>query len=147
MVSIVSRTLILLVFSVVGCASGGDRREDSWIAELKEETPGFSLDGRREMALVYSLKNQSKRAWQMSFPTSQHWELVMKDRSGQKLYIWSEDRIFTESPSVVVINPRERLEMRVKVPTRDMVRGGDYRVEVEMVGYPETAAVLELRPR
>lgn len=147
MVRKVSRMLVFLLLGVGGCASGGDRRAENWSAQLREETPGFSLDGRREVALVYSLQNQSKRVRQLDFSTAQHWELLMKDQSGRRLHAWSEDRVFAESPSMVVINPRERLEMRVAVPTRDMVRGGSYRVQVEMLGYPETAAALDLHPR
>lgn len=135
------------VVLLAGCVAGAGSRGDFLTAELREESPGLVLDGRREVALVYTLHNRSGRAVPLAFATGQHWDLVMKDGQGHVLYTWSEDRAFATESSVVVINPGERLEIRAAVPTRDMARGQIYRVEMAMAGYPETGKALELRPQ
>lgn len=132
---------------LAGCATGAGSRGNSLAADLREESPGLVLDGRREVALVYTIHNCSERAVTLPFASAQHWDLVMKDGQGHALYTWSEDRAFAAESSVVVINPGERLEIRAAVPTRDMVRGHIYRVEMAMAGYPETSQALELRPQ
>lgn len=132
---------------LAGCVAGAGSRGDFLTAELREESPGLVLDGRREAVLVYTLHNRLGCAVSLTFASGQHWDLFMKDGQGRPLYTWSEDRVFAAESSVVVINPGERLEIRAAVPTRDMRNGQIYRVEMAMVGYPETIQALELRPQ
>lgn len=132
---------------LAGCVAGAGASRHFLTVEMREESPGLVLDGRREVALVYTLRNRLGRTVTLAFATGQHWDLVMKDGQGHALYTWSDDRTFVAESSVVVINPGERLEIRAAVPTRDMVRGQFYRVEMAMAGYPETSHALELRPQ
>jgi hypothetical protein len=114
---------------------------------LKAEPAEFKLADHREIKVVYSLLNTSRRLLRLDFPTGQHLEVTMRGPGGQRLFLWSEDRSFAAAASSVVVNPGERLEYEAGIPTRDMAAGSDYTVEAVLPGYAETAASVILRPR
>jgi hypothetical protein len=140
-----------------GCApvERGDGRVDSGgpaggvplISELRAEPAEFVLANHREIKIVFSLRNESRRLLRLDFPTAQHLEVTLRGPAGRPLFLWSEDRIFAPEESVVVVNPRERLEFEASVPTRDMVAGRIYTAEAVLSGYAGTAAVVTMRPR
>ena len=66
---------------------------------------------------------------QLEFPTSQRVEVLLKSKEGKTIEQWSQDQAFNNEPTLVTINPRERLEYSVNVATRDMVAGETYTVE------------------
>ncbi len=115
--------------------------------ELSFPSADFDLVGHREIKAIYSVWNIGKQKVRLDFPTAQHMELTLRGPDQRMLFFWSEDRLFSSAPTVIVINPGERLEYEANVPTRDMVAGSAYPVEAMLVGYPETCAVDELRPR
>lgn len=146
------RTLALLAATALaGCAGAerGDLPRDRsvWLVGLRGDPAEFTLSGRREVRVVYSLVNSSRQMQRLDFPTSQRLEATMRGPDGTSLFQWSEDRQFAPVATAVVVNPGERLEHEAAVPTRDMVSGRVYSVEVVLPGYPETAATVELRPR
>lgn len=135
-----------------GCATaggGGDAAApgDLLAPSLSAESSDFPLVGRRDVKVVYSLTNTSRRVLRLDFPTAQHLEVVMRSPDGRTLFLWSEDRTFSAESSSVLVNPGERLEFQVAVPTRDMVAGRVYTAEAVLPGYPETSARASLRPR
>jgi hypothetical protein len=116
-------------------------------AVLETRSPDFPLVGNREVEVVYSVINRGRAAERLQFATDQRIELSLRSPDGATLFLWSEDRLFASTPSVVLINPGERLEYRVTVPTRDMVAGREYTAEAGLVGQAGTSASLVLRPR
>ena len=144
--------LLFAAVALGGCA-GAERVGDApgspsvWLAGLRGDPAEFPLSGRREVKVVYSLVNSSRQIRRLDFPTAQRLEVTMRGPDGRTLFQWSEDRHFAAVASSVVVNPGERLEYEVAVPTRDMVAGRAYPVEAVLPGYPETAASVELRPR
>lgn len=134
-----------------GCATsgGGEARApgDLLAPSLRAESSDFPLAGRRDVKVVYSLTNTSRRVLRLDFPTAQHLEVVMRSPDGRTLFLWSEDRTFSAESSSVLVNPGERLEFQVAVPTRDMVAGRVYTAEAVLPGYPETLVRVSLRPR
>jgi hypothetical protein len=81
------------------------------------------------MKVTLTLTNRSKKLVQLDFPTSQRVEVLLKTKDGKTLETWSQDQAFTSEPTLVTINPNERLEYSVDVSTRDMVAGQEYTVE------------------
>jgi hypothetical protein len=79
--------------------------------------------------VTQTLTNRSGKLAQLDFPTSQRIEVLIKAKNGQRLLQWSEDQAFTNEPTLVTINPGERLEYSVNVSTRDLAAGGTYPVE------------------
>jgi hypothetical protein len=130
-------------------ASVPPARTGAWLLEARLETrsPDFPLLGNREVEVVYSVTNRGRAAERLQFPTDQRIELSLRSPDGATLFLWSEDRLFADTPSVVLINPGERLEYRATVPTRDMVAGHQYTAEAGLVGHEGTAASLVLHPR
>jgi hypothetical protein len=113
---------------------------------LRAEPGEFRLSRHRDVRVVFSLVNASRQVLHLDFPTEQHLEVAMRGSGGQRLFLWSEDRSFAATASSVVVNPGERLEYEVAVPTREMAVGGVYTVEALLAGHPETASTVVLRP-
>ncbi len=116
-------------------------------ASAKTEPADFALADRREVRVIFSVKNMTKRAERLEFPTAQRLELALRAPDGKRIFLWSEDRLFEPVPAIVVINPGERIEYEAAVPTRDMAAGSAYTADVGLVGRPEVAASLVIRPR
>ena len=144
---------LIAIFSVAAlsaCAlrdrtSSADRVPIS--AELHIQAPEFDLSGHREINTVYSVRNVGKQPVRLDFSTGQHMEITVGSADKPRIFLWSEDRLFPSYPSVLVINPGERVVYEANVPTRDMVAGTLFTVEAFLVGHPETRAIGELRPR
>lgn len=151
--NVLSGALVLVL--LVSCAtrengapeSSGASPAGGLSSALRAEQEEFKLADHREVKVVYSLSNTSRRLLRLDFPTAQHLEVTMRGPSGQRLFLWSEDRSFAAAASLVVVNPGERLEYEAGIPTRDMLAGRDYTVEAVLPGYAETAASIVLRPR
>ena len=77
------------------------------------------------MKVTLTLTNHSKKLVQLDFPTSQRVEVLLKTKDGKTIETWSQDQAFTSEPTLVTINPNERLEYSVDVSTRDMVARTD----------------------
>lgn len=162
----------LLLLFVVGCAAPRDGTEDSWSrrasdfldpvlpdsvtlgprepalkAVVRLEPAEFDLVDRREVKVVFSVENTTRRIERLEFPTAQRIELTVLAPDGKRIFLWSEDRLFDPRPATVVINPRERVEYEAAVPTRDMAAGNVYVAEVGLVGYPEVTGTVNISPR
>lgn len=116
-------------------------------AELSADPAEFPLAERREIRLVFSVKNTTTKAERLEFLNTQRFDLSVIAPDGSRIFLWSEDRVFDPTASSVVVNPRERIEYEATVPTRDMQAGGIYRVEAGLAGFPETTATTQLRPK
>jgi len=83
----------------------------------------------KQIKATVTLTNRSKKIAQLEFPTSQRIEVLVKSKDGKTIEQWSQDQAFNNEPTMVTINPRERLEYTVNVATRDMTPGETYHVE------------------
>ena len=83
----------------------------------------------RLLKVTLTLTNRAKKMVQLDFPTSQRVEVLLKTKEGKTIEQWSQDQAFTNEPTLVTINPNERLEYTVNVSTRDMAAGQSYTVE------------------
>ena len=87
------------------------------------------LSDNRQMKVTLTLTNRGGKLAQLDFPTSQRVEVLLKTKDGKTIEQWSQDQSFNNEPTLVTINPKERLEYSVNVATRDMVPGQTYTVE------------------
>ena len=83
----------------------------------------------KQIKVTVTLANRGKKIAELEFPTSQRIEVLVKSKEGKTIEQWSEDQAFNNEPSIVTINPNERLEYTVSVATRDMVPDQTYTVE------------------
>jgi len=88
----------------------------------------LKLSDNRQVAVRISLENVSKRFVQLSFPTSQRIEILVRDDKGKLVTQWSEDRAYEQTPGFVGINPAERVEYDTTISTRDMQAGRAYTI-------------------
>lgn len=113
---------------------------------LTVEPTAFSLTDRRELEGTYTLRNNTGKIIRLDYPTSQRIDLLTKDAEGQVVTRWSDDRAFKPQEGIVIINPKERIEYREKIPTRDMKAGQTYTIQADVIGYPEYTASEPVTP-
>lgn len=106
--------------------------------------PLVKLPDTRRVEVLLQLTNGGKKLVQLDFPTSQRVDVVVKNQAGRVIEQWSEDQAVTEEPSVVTINPGERLEYVASIATRDMAAGQRYTVEGFFPRHPELRAVKSI---
>ncbi|MCX6966514.1 MAG: BsuPI-related putative proteinase inhibitor [Verrucomicrobia bacterium] len=86
------------------------------------------LSETRRVEATLRLENVSSRFIQLEFPTTQRFDVVVRDAAGKPVAQWSEDRVFETEPGYVGINPAERLEYRAAFSTRELQPGKRYTV-------------------
>ena len=96
---------------------------------LAVEPNPVKLGENRQIKVTLTLTNRGGKLARLEFPTSQRVEVLLKGKNGQMIEQWSQDQAFTNEPTLVAINPRERLEYSVTISTRDMTAGETYSVE------------------
>lgn len=113
---------------------------------LTVEPERFSLSDRREIAVTYSIRNNTKKMTRLEYPTSQRIDIVTVDPDGKVIDRWSDDRAFQPEEGIVVINPKERIEYQEKIPTREMKAGQAYRVDVSTTSTEKFSAQKTVNP-
>ena len=105
------------------------------------------LKDQRELDVTYSVRNNSSEMTRLEFPTTQHIDIVARNASGSIVERWSDDRGFQKEEGIVVINPRERIEYREKISTRELRPGQAYTVEASLKTEPDQAISQPVNPR
>lgn len=93
------------------------------------------LPSTRSIEATVSVTNNAERALQLSFPTSQHIEVLVKTEDGKVVHRWSDDQRIEREPNFLVVNPKERLEYAATISTRNMAVGKTYVIEASVPGY------------
>lgn len=83
----------------------------------------------RTFKVILQVANTGRKLVQLDFPTTQRIEILVNDKNGRRVELWSEDQAFQNEPTLVTINPGERLEYVANVATRDLKAGETYVVE------------------
>ena len=96
---------------------------------LAVEPAAPKLSDAHEVKVTVTLANKGKKLVQLDFPTTQRIEVLVKNKAGKMVVQWSEDHAFTNDPTLVAINPGERLEYAATISTRDLAAGETYTVE------------------
>ena len=96
---------------------------------LKVDPPQVVVGETKQIKVTVMLNNHGKKFVQLDFPTSQRIEVLVKSKEGKTVEQWSEDQVFNNEPTLVTVNPEERLEYEVKVSTRDMLVDQTYTIE------------------
>lgn len=96
---------------------------------MQIEPNPVKLGENKQVKVTLTLANRSGKLAQLEFPTSQRIEVLINSKTGKRLLQWSEDQAFSNEPTLVTINPGERLEYSVNISTRDLTAGESYSVE------------------
>jgi hypothetical protein len=94
----------------------------------------------RQLPVHVTLTNRGDRAVELSFPSEQRIEILLRDSTGRVVTRWSENRAFAEQAGTLLINPGEHVEYTETIATRELVPGKVFTVEVTMPAYPELDA-------
>lgn len=114
--------------------------------ELAIEPAAVKLSENRQVKVAVTLANKGKTLAQLEFPTSQRIEVLVKNKADKRVLQWSEDQSFTSDPTLVTINPRERLEYAVTISTRDLIAGETYTIEAFFPNFEPLRKSLTITP-
>ena len=130
------------VFHGSGARKGNHRtaRAKHLAFSMEFTPPVLRLSDDRRLKVKLVLANNSKKFVQLEFPTTQRIEVIVSDKLGKPLLRWSEDQSFSDEPGYLAINPGERVEYAVSIPTRDMTAGAEYTIEGFVANYPDLKA-------
>ncbi len=105
-----------------------------------------NLGENKQIVVTLRLQNTAKKMVQLEFPTTQRIEVLVKNSTGKLVEQWSEDQAFQNDPSLISINPGERLEYNATVSTRDLAAGQEYTVEGFFPNYEMLRSSVTLVP-
>ena len=92
------------------------------------------LSDTRRVNTVIRLKNVSSRFIPLEFPTTQRFDVLVRDEASKLLVQWSDDQSFEAMPAYVGINPGEHVEYVGVFSTRDLLPGKRYTASVVFPG-------------
>jgi hypothetical protein len=114
-----------------------DARLRGLMLELKLSPEPVKLSEVRQLQVSLALKNVSKRAVVLDFPSEQRFEIYLRNSTEAILTIWSDNHAFEDKPATVLINPQEQIDYPATIATRDLSPNKVFIVEVFFPQYPE----------
>ena len=127
----------------------GSEKGKAWhdlVPTISIEPVPLKLSDVRTIKVTLRLSNHARKLAQLEFPTTQRIEVLVKDGTGKRIEQWSEDQSFQNEPTVVTINPNERLEYTANVATRELKAGQSYTIEGLFPNYDQLRAVKQVTP-
>ncbi|MFN2508900.1 MAG: BsuPI-related putative proteinase inhibitor [Chthoniobacterales bacterium] len=97
----------------------------------------IKLSELRQMDVKLTLKNKAKRPITLEFPTSQRFEIYLRNSAETILTTWSENHAFAEVTGTVFINPQEHIQYAETIATRELTPNKVFIAEVFFPKYPE----------
>ena len=97
----------------------------------------LKLSEVRQMDVRVRLTNKSKRPITLEFPTSQRFEIYLRNSAETILTTWSDNHAFAQVLGTVYINPQEHIEYAETIATRELTPNRVFICEVFFPKYPE----------
>ncbi len=91
----------------------------------------------RQLPVHVILTNRGEKAVEMSFPTEQRIEILLRNSTRQVVTRWSENRAFAEKAGTLLINPGEHVDYYETIATRELEPGRVFTVQATVPAYPE----------
>ncbi|MEY2520867.1 MAG: Intracellular proteinase inhibitor [Verrucomicrobiota bacterium] len=114
-----------------------DARLRGLVLELKLSPQPVKLSEVRQLEVKLTLKNVSKRAVILDFPSEQRIEIYLRNSTDAILTTWSDNHAFEDKPGTILINPLEHIDYPETIATRDLAPNKVFIVEVFFPQYPE----------
>jgi hypothetical protein len=114
-----------------------DARLRGLLLELKLSPEPVKLSEIRQLQVNLTLKNVSKRAVVLDFPSEQRFEIYLRNSTEAILTIWSDNHAFEDKPGTILINPNEHIDYPATIATRDLSPNKVFIAEVFFPQYPE----------
>jgi hypothetical protein len=124
-------------------------------AELTLDPVSLSLsnptDARGEsttgVKITFRIQNLSKKKrYPLSFPDAQRYDIALIGPGDELLYLWSDDKIFTQVADAIFVNFGETISYTDLIPNAALQKAGPgtYKVFVVLANYPELKDTREL---
>ncbi|MDX6765782.1 MAG: BsuPI-related putative proteinase inhibitor [Candidatus Methylacidiphilales bacterium] len=84
--------------------------------------------------------NGKKKSYPLSFPDAQRYDLAVSGPDDSLVWLWSEDKIFTQEADSLFINAGESITYTETIPVESLkskAKPGTYKVVVILSNYPE----------
>ena len=108
----------------------------------------LELKQTRNLTVLVKVFNGSKKTQLLEFSSSQRVDAVLRDASGKIVSRATlATHLRTDEPALVTVNPGERLEYSLSLPTEGMIPGKGYRLEAALVGQSGLTAAMEITPK
>lgn len=91
----------------------------------------------RQLEVRLTLTNKAKRPIKLEFPTTQRFEIYLRNATEDVLATWSDNRAFTNDPSTILINPQEHIDYEETIATRELTPNKVFIAEVFFPKYPD----------
>jgi len=114
-----------------------DARLRGLVLELKLSPEPVKLSEVRQLQVNLTLKNVSKRAVVLDFPSEQRFEIYLRNSTEAILTIWSDNHAFADKPGTILVNPSEHIDYPTTIATRDLAPNKVSICEVFFPQYPE----------
>ena len=114
-----------------------DARLRGLVLELKLSPEPVKLSEVRQLQVSLTLKNVSKRAVVLDFPSEQRFEIYLRNSTEAILTIWSDNHAFDDKPGTILVNPSEHIDYPTTIATRDLSPNKVFICEVFFPQYPE----------
>lgn len=144
---LITRTLDVLRGSPDRIEKAGRPKMKRLEISISTSPETITLASTRRLAVEIVMKNNSKEAVSLQFPTSQRIEIQILDESGRALTRWSDDRAFAQMLGHVSINPGESVTYQETISLRDLKADLNYTLEIIIPGYPELTVRKLLKPQ
>jgi hypothetical protein len=107
------------------------------VLDLEIAPQPLKLSEIRQLNVKLTMTNKGKKAVNLDFPNDQRIDIYLMNSAEVVLTKWSENRVFKDKPSTLLINPQEHVEYNEKISTRELTPDKVYIVEVFFPKYPE----------
>ncbi len=116
--------LVLLAIVFAGCAQPEKNSQNKQTAqnEVTSQPMTIAVSAKqpesRIVEAIVLLKNPNEQDTTVTFPTSQRFELLVKDETGKVLYTFSQEQVFTQAIEKETFKALEtkRYEVRIELP-------------------------------
>ena len=107
------------------------------VLDLQISPQTVRLSEVRQLEVKLTVTNIGKRTASLDFAKSQRIEILLKNSAGTVLTRWSDNRVITDTPATLLVNPSEHVEYNETIATRELAPNKVFIVEVFFPRYPE----------
>jgi hypothetical protein len=129
--------------------NGGDPKAKEKKLELTLDfTPQpVKLSAGKEIQVTLVLTNKTGKFVRLDFPTTQRFEVVLRNQAGKLLTQWSEEQSFANNPGYVTLDPNEHVQYALAISGRDLVAGRTYTIEGFFPNYENLRVARDFVPQ
>ncbi|PGT81987.1 MULTISPECIES: BsuPI-related putative proteinase inhibitor [Bacillaceae] len=135
---------ILVIFFLTGCSLEDRSEAESIVPETEvKEVKNGELDlnvsifpEKQTIKFIITLMNNTNEMKKIEFPTSQKYEIVIKNKKSEEVYRYSKGKMFTQAIETALIKSGESMEWE-EIWEYSTLSPGVYTAEITILA-PET---------